>query len=99
MLDRLVGRDSPIDVPHKAEAVSLVLWDPAKGIIDPDWPEMESLLRIERFSEQVQSQYYERYDGMPPHDRPSKSQKMAMEEVGEELPEPEDAGDEQGVES
>ena len=31
MLDRLVGRDSPIDLAHKAEAISLVLWDTCNG--------------------------------------------------------------------
>jgi hypothetical protein len=96
MLDRLVGRDSPIDVPHKAEALSLVLWDPSAGVIDADWPEQNSPLRIERFAEQVQAQYYERYDGMPPHDRASAAQRAAIEQAGEELPEPEDSEEQQG---
>lgn len=90
MLDRLVGRASPVDAAHKAEAVSLVLWDPKKEKIDVDWPARDSKLRIERFSEQVQSHYYERYDGMPPHDRPSEAQKRAMKAAGEEIPEPEE---------
>lgn len=98
MLDRLVGRDSPIDALHKAEALSLVLWDPATGKIDPDWPGQGSPLRIERFSEQIQAKYHERYDGMPPHDRPSKSQKRALKEAGEELPEPDEPGDQQDAE-
>ncbi len=97
MLDRLVGRASPVDAAHKAEAVSLVLWDPKKAKIDLDWPESKSQLRIERFSEQVQRHYYERYDGMPPHDRPSKSQKTAMEAAGEEIPEPEESEEENGA--
>jgi hypothetical protein len=99
MLDRLVGRESPIDVPHKAEALSLVLWDPVAGIVDPNWPERGSPLRIERFSDQVQAQYHERYDGMPPHDRPSAAQKAAIQGAGEELPEPEDSEEPQGPEA
>ena len=94
MLDRLLGRDSPIDLAHKAEAVSLVLWDPETATIDPDWPEPGSLLRLERFSEQVQRQYYERYDGMPPHDKASRSQAEAMAAAGEDIPEPEEEGEE-----
>jgi len=95
-LDRLVGRDSPIDLAHKAEAVSLVLWDPTAGAVDDAWPPPGSPLRIERFSEQVQNQYHDRYDGMPPHDKPSKGQKEAMEAQGDVLPEPEDDGGDGG---
>jgi hypothetical protein len=86
MLDRLMGRDSPMDLAHKAEAVSLVLWDPATASIDTSWPEPGSPLRLERFSEFVQRQYHERYDGMPPHDRPSQTQREAMEAEGEAIP-------------
>ena len=87
MLDRLVGRNSPIDVPHKAEAVALVLWDPATGTIDATWPPPDSPLRIERFSENVQTQYYSRYAGMPPHNTPTRAQKKAAENAGEAIPE------------
>jgi hypothetical protein len=90
MLDRLVGRESPIDVPHKAEAVSLVLWDATTGMLNPDWPRKKSPLRIERFSEQVQVQYHSRYAGMAPHDKPSRAQKRAMEALGEVVIEPAD---------
>ncbi|MBS0208339.1 MAG: hypothetical protein JSS27_05235 [Planctomycetes bacterium] len=88
MLDRLVGRSSPIDVPHKAEAMTLVLWNPNDGTIEANWPPVGSPLRIEHFSEQVQAAYHARYDGMAPHDKPSAAQKRAMEEAGEELIEP-----------
>lgn len=90
MLDRLVGRNSPIDLAHKAEAVSFVLWNPDDGTIDTDWPEPDSRLRLERFSEFIQEQYRERYDGMSPHDKPSAAQKTAMEATGEVVPEPEE---------
>ncbi|MCX6027985.1 MAG: hypothetical protein NT169_01630 [Chloroflexi bacterium] len=47
-----LGRRSGIDGPnHTAEAISLVLWDPATGDFDADVPDPASLLRIERFSE------------------------------------------------
>jgi hypothetical protein len=90
MLDRLVARNSPIDLAHKAEAVALVLWDPYTGTIDEEWPEPGSPLRLESFSKYVQQQYYERYDGMPPHDKPSRAQKDALKAAGEEVPEPEE---------
>lgn len=90
MLDRLVGRLSPIDLAHKAEAVSLVLWDPTTGTVDRDWPPRESPLRIENFSAQVQAQYHERYDGMPPHDRPSAAQRARLAAAGEAVPDPEE---------
>lgn len=88
MLDRLVGRKSAIDEMHKAEAISLVLWDPNDGTIDPDWPISGSLLRIEKFSEQVQLRYHERYEGLAPHDKPSKKQREALKAKGEPIPEP-----------
>jgi len=78
MLDRLVGRSSPIDLAHRAEAVSLVLWDPEQLILDAGWPPPNSLLRIEAFSRQVQAQYDERYAGMPPHHTPSRAQRDAL---------------------
>lgn len=85
MLDRLVGRNSPIDVPHKAEAMTLVMWNPEDGTIDPNWPPPSSPLRLELFSDQVQAAYHSRYDGMAPHDKPSQAQKRAMEDAGEQL--------------
>ncbi len=91
MLDRLVGRSSPIDVPHKAEVVSLVMWDPTTGTVDANWPPPGSPLRIDRFSDQVQAAYHARYDGMAPHDKPSAAQKRALEAAGEEVVEPEEA--------
>ncbi len=93
MLDRLVGRDSPIDVPHKAEAMTLVMWNPNDGTVDDAWPPPGSPLRIDRFSEQVQAAYHERYDGMAPHDKPSAAQKAAMEAAGETVEEPAEEND------
>jgi hypothetical protein len=97
MLDRLVGRSSPIDVPHKAEAMTLVMWNPNDGTIDPNWPPPGSPLRIDFFSDQVQMAYHARYDGMAPHDKPSTAQKRAMEAAGEEVIEPDNDEDEEEV--
>lgn len=68
LLDRLAGRMTPADEIYKAEAMSLVLWDPAAGGVDPTWPDPSSLLRIEKFSDQVEKAYETRYGGLPPHD-------------------------------
>lgn len=66
-LERLTGRKA-IDEPlHLAEALSLVLWDPATGELDPGVPAADSPLRLEAFSRQVESAYVDRYKGLPPH--------------------------------
>jgi len=80
VLERLGGRDSPIDEAHKTEAISLVLWRPEDSTIDSEWPPSGSPLRIEEFSVRVQTQYKDRYDGMPPHDKASKAQRDALDE-------------------
>lgn len=67
-LERLTNRLSPLDSAHKAEAISLVLWDPTTGGISTDWPNEGSSLRIEEFHKAVQLHYVERYKGLPPHD-------------------------------
>ena len=50
-----------------AESISLVLWHPESGVIDPDIPAHSSPLRIEKFSEQIEAAYVSRYKGLPPH--------------------------------
>jgi hypothetical protein len=67
VLTQLSGRKLPGDDAHKAEAIGLLLWDPATGALDPDWPARDSILRIERFSEQIESCYAVRFAGVPPH--------------------------------
>ena len=64
---RLTSRSSPLDSAHKAEAISLVLWDPHTGEIDHAHPASNSILRIEAFSRQVENAYVDRYRGLPPH--------------------------------
>lgn len=69
ILTRLALRDDPDDPAHEAEAISLVVWHPDTGVVDPDIPDQASPLRIEKFSEYVQRAYYARYSTLPPHDR------------------------------
>lgn len=64
---RLTSRNSPLDSAHKAEAISLVLWNPYTGEIDDAHPASSSILRIEAFSRQVEQAYVDRYRGLPPH--------------------------------
>lgn len=66
-LGRLARRVDVDDPAHTAEAIALVLWDPANGTIDPDIPSPSSPLRIERFSDQVEATYSIRYGAFPPH--------------------------------
>lgn len=66
-LERLAERFSPIENPHNAEVISLVVWQPDKAAISTEWPLKDSCLRIERFSELVERVYLDRYKGLPPH--------------------------------
>jgi len=66
-LERLGGRTLVDEPEHRAEAMSLVVWDPDDGIIHDEIPAQTSPLRIEKFSEQVEAAYVARYKGLPPH--------------------------------
>lgn len=66
-LERLARRVNVDGPDYMAEAISLVLWNPADGSIDPTIPDRSSPLRIERFSEQVEAADTSRYKGLPPH--------------------------------
>ena len=66
-LERMSDRSSPIDIAHKSEVTSLILWDPTTGLIDPNWPPPTSILRVEKFSQILEGVYIERYKGLPPH--------------------------------
>lgn len=66
-LERLARRVSVEDANHMAEVISLVLWNPYDGTIDPAFPNPISSLRIEQFSVQVQDAYVSRYKALPPH--------------------------------
>lgn len=66
-LERLARRVSVEGAPYMAEAIALVLWNPVDGSIDSAIPDPSSLLRLERFSEQREATYINRYKGLPPH--------------------------------
>lgn len=67
-LERLGSRDDVLDQAHLAEALSLVVWDPYTGNIDPEIPNSASTLRIEKFSRSLHPHYVNRYKRLPPHD-------------------------------
>lgn len=66
-LERISGRRSPEDAKHLAEAISLVIWDPATGSIDKTVPGSGSKLDISTLPQTIYSIYSERYKGLPPH--------------------------------
>lgn len=66
-LERLARRVGVADPDYMAEAIAFVLWNPADGSIDPDYPDPSSPLRIEKFHQQVEAVYRNRYKGLPPH--------------------------------
>jgi hypothetical protein len=72
-LERLARRTGVDGPDYMAEAIALVLWNPADGSIDQTLPAPPtptnpgSSLRYERFSEQVEAAYVSRYKGLPPH--------------------------------
>ncbi len=68
-LARLANRRDVGDPLYKAEAVSLVVWNPSDGSVDKQVPPASSGLRLEQFSEAVERAYVDRYAGLPPHDR------------------------------
>jgi len=68
-LERMNSRSSIQDENHLAESISLIVWDPDTGTIDNAVPDVNSSLRIEKFSERIYKLYMERYKGLPPHDK------------------------------
>jgi hypothetical protein len=66
-LDGLAQREGVGDPAYLAEAISFVVWEPQTGTLDADIPPADSRLRIERFSDQVESAYSRRYKGLQPH--------------------------------
>lgn len=66
-LTRLGGRrlvDEPL---HRAEAMSLIVWSPNDGKISQTLPDPDSPLRVEHFSNDIETAYHERFQGLPPH--------------------------------
>lgn len=66
-LNRLGGRQLVDEPAHRAEALSLIVWDPSTGSIDAHIPTPSSDLRIERFSDHLETAYQDRFQGLPPH--------------------------------
>ena len=66
-LERLARRQKVEDSDYMAEAISLVVWNPADGSISSSIPAQASPLRIEKFPVQVETAYVSRYKGLPPH--------------------------------
>jgi hypothetical protein len=66
-LTRLCGRNTISGDLYKAEAIGLVVWHPDTGEMDANWPPVESPLRIEKFSRQIEACYSYRFAGQPPH--------------------------------
>lgn len=67
-LERLGSRKDVLDQAHLAEALSLLVWDPESGKVNPVVPPADSILRIEQFFDQLYPHYWNRYKGLPPHD-------------------------------
>jgi hypothetical protein len=67
-LERLGSRDDELDQPHLAEAISMVIWNPDDGTIDPASPPPDSILRLERMAERIAPRYLDRYKNLPPHE-------------------------------
>lgn len=67
-LERLGSREDELDQHHLAEAIAMVVWDPATGEIDPNVPPPESSLRIEKMPGRIYEAYLDRYKNLPPHE-------------------------------
>lgn len=79
-LERLGGRKGVDEPLHMAEAMALVVWDPATGTVLPAVPSTDSAIRVERFSESVETVYRDRYKGLPPHAEVGEEAEAAIEE-------------------
>jgi hypothetical protein len=66
-LERMARRQRVEDAAHMAEAISLIVWNPADGGVHDEIPAPASPLRVEKFSLQVETAYVSRYKGLPPH--------------------------------
>jgi len=67
-LERLGSRKDELDQNHLAEAISLAIWNPQTGIVDPNSPPIGSNLRIDTMQDRIYPHYLDRYKNLPPHD-------------------------------
>lgn len=81
-LERLGSRDDELDQPHLAEAISMVIWDPDTGAIDPNFPAPDSILRLEKMSERIAPRYLDRYKNLPPHEAMEAAEEAESEDDG-----------------
>ena len=65
-LYRLGSRKDELDQPHLAEAISLVIWDPASGEIEPADPDLPDA-HLSTMHSRLQRHYEDRYEHLPPH--------------------------------
>ena len=65
-LERLSGRMGVDEPPHLAEAIALVLWNPADGSIEDSLP-ADSTLDLRSFARSIEEAYVSRYKGLQPH--------------------------------
>lgn len=66
-LEVLARRTAVGDEAHLAESIALVVWDPGTGTIDENVPGANSSVKLSIFSERIQTAYFLRYQGLPPH--------------------------------
>lgn len=66
-LARLGSRKDELDQHHLAEAIAMVVWDPDTGVVDPNLPAPDSLIRLEAMHERIYESYVDRYQHLPPH--------------------------------
>ena len=66
-LDRLGSRKDELDQHHLAEAISMVIWDPETGEIEPDEMEGEHSTHLDSMHDRVYRHYVDRYQHLPPH--------------------------------
>ena len=82
-LERLGSRDDELDQAHLAEAISLVVWNPEDGTVDPTAPPPRSNLRLDTMHERIYPTYLDRYKNLPPHEA-EEAQDADEAEDGEE---------------
>lgn len=64
-LERLGSRKDELDQHHLAEAISLAIWDPETGEIDPS--SLDPKIRLDTMHERLHECYVGRYQHLPPH--------------------------------
>ena len=79
-LERLGSRGDELDQHHLAEAISLCVWDPDTGVIDPHVPQPTSNLRLDTMQDRIYPTYLDRYKNLPPHEA-EEMHEAAEEEV------------------